>query len=93
MVTLCFYFEDAPPVLYYSSSCPQIGDTISLSEFDGNLGPLEVIDVIGDEFDNPRVGIRVHQRESNPVVLASGGILFSCICAVEGNYARQACSM
>ena len=61
MLALCFCLEDNPPVLCHSAYRPQIGDTVSLSEFDGVLGPLKVTDVAGDGFDNRAVRIRVRQ--------------------------------
>ncbi len=61
MLTLCFCLEDNPPLLCHSAYRPQIGDTISLSEFDRNLGPLKVTAVVGDGFDNRGVRIRVRQ--------------------------------
>ena len=64
MLTLCFCLDDNPPVLCHSAYRPQIGDTISLSEFDRNLGPLKVTAVVGDGFDNRGVRIRVRQARS-----------------------------
>ena len=59
MLTLRFSLEDSPPVLCYSAYRPQVGDTISLPELGQNLGPLKVIDVSGNGFDNSQVSVRV----------------------------------
>jgi hypothetical protein len=61
MLMLCFCLDGNPPLLCHSAYRPQIGDTISLSEFDRNLGPLRVTNVVGDGFDNRGVRIRVRQ--------------------------------
>ena len=64
MVSLCFCLEDRPPVLCHSAYRPQVGDTISLLDFDQSLGPVKVIDVVEGGRDNLGVRIRVHQART-----------------------------
>jgi hypothetical protein len=70
MQSLYFHFEHAAPVLRYSSSTPQIGDSISMPELGEDYVTLEVFDVVPESGDMPRVNVFLHHSPSLKIRLA-----------------------
>jgi hypothetical protein len=66
MQTIYFCFERSAPLLRYSSSTPQIGDTVVIPELSGKLGTLKVFDVVWEFDDVPHVKVHLHQSRIHP---------------------------
>jgi hypothetical protein len=63
MQTIYFCLEHSEPLLRYSASTPQVGDTVVIPELGEKLGTLKVIDVVW-EFDAvPHVNVHLQQTQ------------------------------
>jgi len=66
MQTIYFCLEHSEPLLRYSASTPQVGDTVVIPELGEKLGTLKVIDVVW-EFDAvPHVNVHLQQTQVPP---------------------------
>ena len=57
VVTLYFCLDDNAPVMRVWPVVPRIADTVILPEFGGHLGPLKVVDVVYEGFDEPSISV------------------------------------
>jgi hypothetical protein len=60
MFSLCFCWDDHPPVMRTWPAAPRVGDTVILPEF-GDLNVLKVRDVVWEGYDDPSMSVHLYE--------------------------------